>query len=266
MNEDDRPVGRILSRREAVHLLSAAGCAIFAPVRTGEAYSGVSWIPGCVVRPELTEGPFFADVQLDRSDIRTEPTTGALVHGRVLNLTFNMSRIDGSACAPLSGAIVNIWQCDASGRYSAFRDRRSGGDVEAQQFLRGYQITSDDGVARFTTIYPVWYRGRAVHIHFKIRAEAAPDKAYEFTSQLFFEEALTDRVHARPPYAARGQRDTRNTDDGIFRRSGDQLTLALSPEGGGFASAFDIGLDLSDDRVGRPHGSRGSRRGVRNLP
>ena len=143
----------------------------------------------------------------------------------------------------------------------------SGGEAAVTTWLarclreRGYQVTDERGLASFTTIFPGWYSGRAVHIHFKIRVEESASRSYEFTSQLFFDEALIDRVHARVPYAARGQRNRRNSDDSIFGRAGDQLTLALRPKGAGYTSTFGIGLDLSDDRVGRSDGSRSSRRG-----
>ena len=68
-------------------------------------------------------------------------------------------------------------------------------------------MSDERGLVRFTTIYPGWYRGRAVHIHFKIRMAAANGRTDEFTSQLYFPDELTDRVHARQPYAAHhGQR------------------------------------------------------------
>jgi protocatechuate 3,4-dioxygenase beta subunit len=123
-------------------------------------------------------------------------------------------------------------------------------------------VTDDEGVARFTTIYPGWYQGRTVHIHFKVRTPAAAalaergDAAYEFTSQLFFDEALTDRVFARPPYAAKGQRDTTNASDGIYREVGSQLLLAVADASPGYRASFDIGLDLSDAETGRPDRSR----------
>ena len=70
----------------------------------------------------------------------------------------------------------------------------------SRKFLRGYQITDGNGVAAFTTIYPGWYGGRAVHIHFKLRLYAGSSKTYEFTSQLFFNDALTDSVYTQSPY------------------------------------------------------------------
>jgi hypothetical protein len=86
-------------------------------------------------------------------------------------------------------------------------------------------------------------------VHFKIRTSSEP--AYEFTSQLFFDETLTDRVHANPPYNAKGQRDRRNENDGIYRQAGDALLVAAEPDGEGYRTTFDIGLDLSDAQVGR---------------
>jgi protocatechuate 3,4-dioxygenase beta subunit len=75
-----------------------------------------------------------------------------------------------------------------------------------EKFLRGYQATDADGAARFLTIYPGWYAGRAVHIHFKIRTTDTTGNAYEFTSQLFMDDAITDQVHTVQPYASKGQR------------------------------------------------------------
>ena len=261
MDSDDLPSGRVLSRREVMQVIGAAGVTLFAgPCNYVNRSASATQLPPCVVRPEQTEGPFFADLELNRSDIRTEPSTGALVAGVPLQLIFQVSRIGSQECAPLPDARVDIWQCDADGRYSAFTDRSAGGDLSSQKFLRGYQLTDDHGMVRFTTIYPGWYRGRAVHIHFKIRTEAEQGKAYEFTSQLYFDDALTDKVHAEAPYAARGMRSTENTRDGIFRRTGNQLMLALTRVDAGYEATFRIGLDLSDADAGRKDGPRRSRR------
>ena len=99
-------------------------------------------------------------------------------------------------------------------------------------------------MASFTTIYPGWYSGRAVHIHFKIRTDAAAPSGLEFTSQLFFDEAVTDAVHARNPYAAKGTRDTPNAQDGIYRDGGDQLLVAPTADGDGYAATFEIGVQV----------------------
>jgi protocatechuate 3,4-dioxygenase beta subunit len=98
-------------------------------------------------------------------------------------------------------------------------------------------------VAAFTSIYPGWYSGRTVHIHFKIRTgvEEGEGSFYDFTSQLFFDEALNDQAHAQQPYASRGRRDTLNSSDRIYD---DQLLLTVAETGQGYAAAFDIGLQI----------------------
>src|SRR5947207_10396497 len=129
---------------------------------TGGTTGSSSGSATCVLTAALTEGPSFVDEKLTRSDIRTDPTTGVVSAGILLSLTFNVSRVANSACTPLTGAYLDVWHCDAAGRYS---------DVSgsSRKFLRGYQITDGSGIAAFTTIYPGWYSGRAVHIHVKLR-------------------------------------------------------------------------------------------------
>ena len=184
-------------------------------------------VPSCVVRPQLTEGPFFVDEKLNRSDIREDRD------GVPLTLRFNLSQVSGAACTALQGAQVDIWQCDAAGAYSDIGQNNTGG----KKFLRGYQVTDTAGRANFVTIFPGWYQGRTIHIHFKIRSGQR-----EFTSQLFFDQATTNAILARAPYSSRGAQDTTNGSDNIFGQSGGQLTLALTPDGSGYAGSFDIGL------------------------
>ena len=191
------------------------------------AAQGTGRVPACVVRPQQTEGPFFIDEKLNRSDIRSDPGRNDARPGAVLQLAFAVSRLSGGACAPLSGAQVDVWHSDALGAYSD----------GAQRFLRGYQVTDDTGAARFVTIYPGAYQGRAVHIHFKIRTA----QKQEFTSQIYFDEAVTDRVFALPPYARSGRRLS-NDGDGLFRSGGRQLLVTPTPSGAGFATTFDIAL------------------------
>jgi protocatechuate 3,4-dioxygenase beta subunit len=243
MDLDDLPVGRVLSRREALAVLGATGALFLLGCSgsEGTATTDPTTSGGCVVRPELTEGPYYVDEELNRSDLRSDPSDGSVRAGALLALTFNVSRASSSACEPLAGAIVDVWHCDAEGVYSDVAD--GGFDTVGKKFLRGYQVTDSDGVAQFTTIYPGWYRGRTVHIHFKVRSSSSSTSAYEFTSQLFFDDALTDRVFAAQPYAAKGERDTRNADDGIYGQGGSQLVLNVQETAQGYAAVFDIALD-----------------------
>ena len=248
--EKRTPKLRYLSRREMLGLMgSSAAAIVFVGCGGGEQSSGQSSSSSgetpsastgtetastCVVKPEQTEGPYFVDTQLNRSDIRDGR------EGVPIDLTFNVSRIDAdAACTPLAGALVDIWQCDALGQYSGVENN------EGETFLRGHQLTNESGNARFTTIYPGWYQGRAVHIHFKIRDSPESQQGYEFTSQLYFDDALTDEVHSQEPYAEKGARDRRNSDDGIYGGGGDELTLPLSEAGEGYQATFPIALDTS---------------------
>lgn len=260
LHDDDRPIGRILSRREALALLGVSGATALLggclPAglgggppgpQGGEASTDLSALAtanaslpaGCVVRPELTEGPVFVEEDLNRSDIRTDPSNGSVSEGVQFDLTFRVTQVAEGACSPLASVQVDVWHCDAEGVYSDTTEL--GMQTVGQKFLRGYQITDENGMVHFTTIYPGWYEGRTVHIHVKMRT---PD-GYDFTSQLFFDDTLTDQVFAQAPYNSRGERSLRNDSDGIYGQSGGQTTLVVSPAGAGYAATFDVALDLT---------------------
>lgn len=235
-------VGRLLSRREVVLLLGgSAACLMAGSLIPRWAAAGIPG-PSCVVRPEQTEGPYFVDERLNRSDIRTDPTDGRVSHGTPLALTLLVSRLNAGDCQPLLGAQVDIWHCDAMGVYSDVQDPSF--NTIGRKFLRGYQVTDARGEARFITVYPGWYAGRTIHIHVKIRTAPVAQRSFEFTSQLYFDDGLTDRVHADTPYASNGQRTARNQHDWIFRRGGDRLMLAPTATADGYAASFEIGLQF----------------------
>lgn len=259
MDNDDKQVGQILNRRDVLKILglgSAATLLAACAPEVSETLSptispntevvpatqailqeatSVSNIPVCVVRPELTEGPYFVDEMLNRSDIRSDTSDGSISQGAQFDLTFNVTQINGDGCVPLASAQVDIWHCDATGIYSDAVDRSF--NTVGKTFLRGYQMTDANGIAKFVTIYPGWYPGRAVHIHFKIRLGN-----YEFTSQLFFDDAFSDNVFSQAPYIT-GNR-TLNSQDGIFNNSGNLLDLQVTPTSTGYAATFDIGVQI----------------------
>jgi protocatechuate 3,4-dioxygenase beta subunit len=256
-DDDDAPVGRVLTRREVLvffgttagaAMLAACVSAGLASSTPGASASSVASplasgsIPACIVRPELTEGPYFVDEKLNRSDIRSDPATGTVEAGTGLRLAFAVSKLEGSSCTPFAGALVDVWHCNAAGVYSDVRD--PGGSTVGSKFLRGYQLTDANGVASFTTIYPGWYSGRAVHIHFKIRSDAGATAGLEFTSQLFFDDELSNEVHLAEPYAAKGPHDMQNADDQIFNQSAGQTLLTVTPRGDHYTAAFEIGIQL----------------------
>jgi protocatechuate 3,4-dioxygenase beta subunit len=243
MMNEDRPAWHLLSRREVMAFLGATGATWLMAGSLFPRWAVAGTIgPSCVARPEQTEGPYFVDERLNRSDIRSDPTDGRVRPGTPLGLTLLVSRLNAGDCQPVPGAQVDIWHCDALGVYSGVQD--PGFNTIGQKFLRGYQVTNALGAARFITVYPGWYSGRTVHIHFKIRTAPVAQRSFEFTSQLYFDDVLTDRVHADPPYTAKGARTARNQHDWFFRHGGGQLMLAPTTTADGYAASFAIGLQL----------------------
>ena len=267
MDNDDKPIGQLLSRRDALKLLGLGSAAFLAACAAPEGTSTLvptsastlassTQVPAltttaldCVVRPEMTIGPYFVDDQLNRSDIRSEPSDNSVREGLPLTLAIGVFDVANNSCTPITNAQVDVWHCDADGVYSGVSDQ--GFDTIGQKFLRGYQLTDATGKAQFLTIYPGWYSGRTVHIHFTIRTTGADGNDYQFTSQFFFDDALTDQVYPLEPYAGRGERNTRNSDDNIYNNGGDQLLLNLQGDTtNGYTTAINIGLDLTDTGVG----------------
>ena len=180
MDNDDIQIGRLLSRREVLALIGGTGIAVViagcssdsspaatatsarTPTSGAGATSAVTpsasltaaasaAAPSCIVRPAETEGPYFVDEKINRSDIRSDPSDGNVSPGAPLALTFNVSRVDsGGGCAPLAGATVDVWHCDTLGVYSDAQD--PGFSTKGKKFLRGYQVTDAAGQAKFTPI------------------------------------------------------------------------------------------------------------------
>lgn len=268
MDKDDVQIGKLLTRREMLVLLGGVGVAAAVGCTTGTSSKATPTTgaaasaptagapaaatqaataaatqpaPACIVVPALTQGPYFVDENLNRSDIRADTNSGTVRDGTPLALTFAVSQVN-NGCTPLAGATVDVWHCDAAGVYSDSRD--PGFNTIGQNFLRGAQTTDAQGRAAFVTIYPGWYQGRAVHIHFKIRTNPQGQTGTEFTSQLFFDDALSDQVFAGAPYAAKGSGRLLNSGDMIFRQSNGLLTLSPQRTGDGFAADFSIGLQV----------------------
>ena len=185
----------------------------------------------CGLLPEQTAGPFPLDEQFVRRDL----TEGH--PGHPLQLGF---RVVDADCAPIPGAAVEVWHTDATGDYSAFADGGGGKDeAEGTTFLRGTQVAGDDGIVEFATIYPGWYRGRAVHIHVRVHQ----DDQVTLTSQVYFDEAYTEDVFTTGEYAEFGPPDTTWATDGIAGNPpADGTTLSLSAEGAGTRALLNLGV------------------------
>ena len=192
-------------------------------------------IPACVMTPQATEGPFYFDTNQIRQNI-VEDRVGA-----PLRLAVRVMTVD-DGCAPLKDAVVDLWHADAEGVYSGYPGQLGGQDTSGQTFLRGTQVIAPDGVALFDTIYPGWYPGRTVHIHFKVHYK---DRTYA-TSQIYFPDAFTDHVYSRSPYSDRPKRTTRNADDSVLR--GDpaerNLLASVAEDGDGYFGTITVGVTI----------------------
>ena len=191
----------------------------------------------CKLLPEQTAGPFPLEEQFDRRDI----TEG--YPGQPMRLGF---RVVDQRCAPVPGAAVEVWHCDASGDYSGFADGGGGKDeANGTTFLRGTQTANDNGIVEFLTIVPGWYTGRAVHIHLRVHL----DDALVLTSQVYVDDDHLVEVYRSPPYSSFGAPDTSITDDAI---AGDpeadgsllRTTMAETSAGPGTLGLLNLGIDL----------------------
>ena len=209
---------------------------------------------------EVTQGPYWFDVDSIRSDIREDrPGTSLAVALRVLD----------ENCNPVPDSVVEIWHCDAGGLYSGFEVSSTGGGgssgggpggggpgsssssdesdgsysegvSEASPsddgtYLRGAQVADANGIVQFTTIWPGWYRGRTVHIHIKVHI----DKADVLTAQLGFDDELSDLVFEASPYNEHQGRDTHNSNDNIIT---DASLATVEATGDGYLAYLNLML------------------------
>jgi protocatechuate 3,4-dioxygenase beta subunit len=227
-----------ITRRNALSLLavSATGMLVsreaFAQAAVVAPSKLITDADVCVITPETTEGPYYFDPNLERTDV-TEGRPG-------LPTVLKLQVVD-EVCRPLAGARVDIWHCDATGIYSGYAGQPGDVDATGETFMRGTQLTGADGVASFETVYPGWYPGRTPHVHFKVFL----DQTTVLTGQLFFPDDVSDQVYASgAPYLPReGQQARRNADDGIARRAGDKAMAQVEPLPEGYLVQMILGVE-----------------------
>src|SRR6266581_3709150 len=201
----------------------------------------------CVSSTNVTRGPYFVDNQADsiitnddvdtsipeRSDIRsdTKGSTGTQ-SGLPLYLNIIVGSYNSGSCSPIANAQVHIWHCNAQGVYSDVQaaTNDNGADLTGENFLRGYQYTDANGKVSFTTIYPGWYSGRAVHIHVKVRVfDSSGNVTTEATTQLFFDDSISTAVYAaNADYSRSSSRGILNSADSIYGAESPALLVSLT--------------------------------------
>jgi protocatechuate 3,4-dioxygenase beta subunit len=238
---DRKDLLKLIGAGGAVLVGAGAGAGVWSRLTAFAAPEEVAAAAGtslaCVLSPERTEGPYFVDERLNRSDIRVDPSDNSVQAGVPLKLTIRTFDADRS-CRPVAGATVDVWHANAQGAYSDVAQNGTGG----KKFLRGLQKTDAGGAAAFTTIYPGWYQGRTIHIHFKVRLFDGASETYEFTSQIFFDEATNNAVMTLPAYNRGRTRDVLNANDNVYGSDGSRLLASASGNTSGYTATFDVGL------------------------
>lgn len=214
----------------------------------------------CVLAPAMTEGPYFVDELLERSDIKSDSDGTNTQGGVPLELTLTVLNSDAD-CAVGEGVVVDLWHCNAGGEYSDIANGAGQSDTSGHDYLRGYQVTDSNGQVTFKTIYPGWYEGRTVHIHFKVRAFDGTSTTYEFTSQLFFDQTINNTVNQQTGLGYEGVKSTTNSADGIYSNHTEALVPLTGSVGAGYTGALTLGLTglpASSDNPGGGGGGSGS--------
>jgi len=179
----------------------------------------------CLLQPEVTQGPYYVDGELIRSDI-SEDQIG-------VPLYLDIQLVDTSNCLPVPAVFMDIWHCNSTGVYSGVTAKSNGNGNDTSNleatFLRGIQQTDVNGVAQFESIFPGHYTGRATHIH--VLAHNTNDTTIRtngtllsgnFTAhashsgQIFFDQDLISQVEATASYKDNQQVLTTNAEDYLF--------------------------------------------------
>jgi protocatechuate 3,4-dioxygenase beta subunit len=269
-----------ITRRQAVKSAGVAGVAyLIAPSLVAAISEGTAIAAGGCAKltPELTEGPYWVNAMLHRSDVRANAQGGGFQAGVPLQLTINVVASNND-CKPLNGVAVDIWHANAHGIYSDESSQAAGGgtssaagDTITDNWLRGYQITGVDrglqrkpvhGQVSFKTIWPGWYAGRAIHIHVRVRKLSHSGSTIAgYTTQIFFSDADNKRVlTGAAPYNTRSPQNDPTTDenDTVLIRA-DFATNIVSVKGSidhGLRATFNIALDNAEvdatGSLGRP--------------
>jgi protocatechuate 3,4-dioxygenase beta subunit len=130
----------------------------------------------CVADAPETAGPYPADgtnhAQGETSDVLTESgvvrkdirysflSTTTKAKGVKVKLKLKVESSAGG-CAPLPGYAVYIWHCDRDALYSLYT-------IPSESYLRGVQVSDENGRLAFTTVFPACYPGRYPHIHVEL--------------------------------------------------------------------------------------------------
>jgi protocatechuate 3,4-dioxygenase beta subunit len=203
---------------------------------------------------EVTEGPYSLDGALIRKDI-SEGKPG-------FPIEYAFTLVDTSAdCAPLAGALVELWHCDHLGEYSGFVGGNGHSETDDGTFLRGGQVTDKHGRVGIKSIWPGHYVSRAVHVHLRVHIGATlADGTYSggticHTGQLFFDPELNATVQSLAPYSDNTTEETLLADDSVYDDAGASSGLLTIKSCGkkpakGYKATLTMGVDSTATNSG----------------
>ncbi|KAH6672632.1 Intradiol ring-cleavage dioxygenase [Plectosphaerella plurivora] len=184
---------------------------------------------GCVLMPEVTEGPFYVEGQHLRFNL-TDEQQGVKVY-------YDLQIIDVETCEPVeAGVFVEIWTTNAAGDYSGVASS-SDPDNIYKTFSRGILPTNDDGAVIFLSVFPGHYAGRTPHVHIAthhpdyaewLRNNTVQNNVVTHNGQLYFDQRLVDAVRKTSPYDNNDQRFVRNDADAFFAQAASVSDPVLS--------------------------------------
>ena len=214
----------------------------------------------CALNAEAVPGPFY----VEKAWVRRSIAEGHA--GVPLRVRFKVVDV-AAGCAPLPGAAVEVWHCDAEGIYSGYASYPPDefpavglGDApdptDGERFCRGIQFADAEGMVEFETIVPGWYTPRTPHIHMRVSmprvtADDGTLGAHVLTNQAYFPDALTAEVYGVSPYTARGGTPYTNQTDFVIHESGgaDGGFLRMTRTGEGWLGTLTLGVDIDAGRT-----------------
>ncbi len=229
-------------RRDFLRLSGLAGAATLIPFNKSSVKKSNTLVVGggCTLIPSETAGPYPLDLHNNQAMFRTD--IRETQEGIQLDQTLKI--IGAVNCLPMPNCRVDVWHCSAHGYYSGYTTNAHQGvqNHAGETFLRGIQMTDANGEVHFTTIFPGWYPGRIVHIHFQIFLSSV----LQVTSQLTY--PLTEKnavLTSHTPYTTYGADPQTFNTDNVFS-DGYALQLAtLTPNAstGGYNSYLEVTID-----------------------
>ena len=176
-----------------------------------------------------------------RRDIRSSFGGSSSTQAEGVPLSIKL-RIRDTSCKALEGAAIYLWHCDRSGNYSLYSQA-----IASENYLRGVQVTDDDGVVEFESIFPACYSGRWPHIHFEVYPSLENATVYSnklATSQLALPKETCDTVFATDGYAASitNLKMISLTTDNVFS---DGTSSQLASVSGSVSAGYEVELDVN---------------------